>query len=347
MYSGSSLNHDRSSRPHRVYAAVTAVLAMLLVLAMATPAQAAPVTTNTVAADLSAYEWRRVDTTALTELSAGFAAFTAMGGTKISLDISYVATIAGMKNLKARQAAQTKFDAALKSYLVTANAAGLQVEALAGDPGWINPTKRSATTAIMNYVVAFNAASSANKLVGVHFDLEPWTLSAWSTGPVTPTKQWLDTIAAISAYQATLPAPQRLPLTFVVPFWLDGQAAPKTLNYGGVTDSPTAHIIRLLDNGAGQVNAVSVMAYRNLVAGSNGSAALSATEMALADATAGRVQAIIAQEVSNVEPATITFWQEGRGAMIAAMNDLYASYGSRPAFGGFAVNDFRSLALLP
>ena len=276
----------------------------------------------------------------------GFDGFRAIGGTTISLDIGYVATIAALKNTTTRNRTQANFDAAVLQYIASAQSAGLQVEALAGDAVWIQPTKRSATVFLMDYVAAFNTNAPTMKFTGLQFDLEPWVLPTWAHSPVAPTTQWLDTVAALAAKQAATAASNRTPLTFVVPFWLDGSAAPKTLSYGGISASPTAHIIRMLDNGAGQSNAVSVMAYRDFVAGSNGSAALSATEMTLADATNGRVNAIIAQEASNVERAKITFSQEGRSAMVGAMIELHAAYGTRPSFGGFAVNDFRSLVLL-
>ena len=301
---------------------------------------------SSAAAGFSAYEWRPIDTTPLAELTAGLADFKAMGGTSIALDISAVVPLAASKDRSARAIRRIAFDAKIARYLAAARAAGLSVEALAGDPTWINPSQRTATQTIMNYVVQFNATTTGPGFSGLQFDLEPWATKAWATEATALTTRWLATVASIAVHQSSFPAATRLPVTVVVPFWLDGQATPTSLRFAGVTSSPVGHIVRILDNSAGQVNAISVMAYRDRVAGPNGSRALSATEVSLTDATRGRVRTIIAQETSDVDPAGITFWQEGRAATLTAMNDLRASYGTRPSFGGFAVNDLRSLLLL-
>ena len=195
----------------------------------------------------------------------------------------------------------------------------------------------------MTYAAKFNAGTTGPGFTGVQFDLEPWATKTWPTEATALTTQWLATVASIAVHQTSFPAEVRLPITVVVPFWLDGQATPTSLRFAGVSSSPVGHIVRLLDNRSGRLNAISVMAYRDRVTGPNGSRALSATEVEMTDATGGRVRTILAQETSDVGPTGITFWQEGRAAMLAAMNDLRASYNTHPSFGGFAVNDLRSL----
>ena len=335
---------------------VVVALAMALGLsAFALPAKAATVSTVSGAVTASAprvaaYEWRRIDLTPLPELTAGFASFKAMGGTTMSLDISHVVSIAALKNASTRTRTQQAWNRALDAYIAAAAAAGLRVEALAGAPTWMRPSQRAATITVMNFVASFNAARpTAARLTGLQFDIEPWVDPGWSAGAATLTTQWLDTIGGISAKQvATAPA-LRVPLTVAVPFWLDGTAEPKALNRGGVVLSPTEHIVRLLDNGTGTGtgNAIAVMAYRDVVAGSNGSLALSNAEVGFTEKTGGRVRAVIAQEVTDIEPASITFWQEGRGALTAAMAELAVANSGKASFGGFAINDFRSLTVLP
>lgn len=346
--------------PNRRWALTLLLLAVVLVMSNAGASGAGASTagsaggatastgrlTRSAVAGFSAYEWRPIDTTPLAELTAGLAAFRAMGGTSIALDISAVVPLTDVKDPTARSTRRIAFDTKVSRYLAAARAAGLSVEALAGDPAWINPSRRTVTQAIISYAAQFNARTAGPGFTGVQFDLEPWATKAWATEATTLTTQWLATVASIASHQTSFPAAMRLPITVVVPFWLDGQASPTSLRLAGVTSSPVGHIVRLLDNRSGRLNAISVMAYRDRVAGPNGSKALSATEVALTDSTGGRVRTIIAQEVGDVDPAGITFWQEGRVAMLAALRDLRAGYAARPSFGGFAVNDLRSLLLL-
>ena len=108
--------------------------------------------------------------------------------------------------------------------------------------------------------------------------------------------------------------------------------------------SPTAHVMRLLDTENGPRNAVAVMAYRDRTDGSNGSIALLADEFTFAEAHQGRVGVMVAQEISPVEPTSITFHEEGWDALVAAAEELTTAYGDRASFEGLAVNDLRSIA---
>lgn len=343
----------RIGRAHGSLLALVALVLVLGISGLALPAQAAvgsnaPGAVTASAPRVAAYEWRRIDVTPLAELRAGFADFKAMGGTTMSLDVSQVVSIAAIRNVSSRTRTLQAWNNALDAYIAAAAASGLRVEALAGDPTWMKPTQRGATVTVMDYVTSFNAPRPpAARLTGLQFDIEPWVDPAWSRSATVLTTQWLDTIASIAAKQAATAPESRVPLTMAVPFWLDGSAAPKALNRGGVVLAPTEHIVRLLDNGTGLGNAIAVMAYRDVVAGPNGSSTLSATEVAFTEKTGGRVGTVIAQEVTNIEPAHITFWQEGRGALVAAMGELTALNAGKTSFGGFAINDFRALTVLP
>ena len=292
---------------------------------------------------LRSWEWRRLDRTPLAQLTTGFAQFRAMGGTTLCLDISYVVDISEIADPARRSAAEAAYSASLGDYIAAAGRHGLTVEAVAVSPHWIAPDVRYVTGIVAQYVTAFNQRS-ARDLVGLHFDLEPWGTPEWATRATTLTQQLLATVAQIARQQAALPAARRVPVSVDLPFWLDGTTAPSAVPYGGGTMSPTEHVMRLLDNGAGRRNAVVVMAYRDRTSGGDGSLAVSASEFALAKKLGGRVAVVVGQEIGQADPTRITFFEEGLGALQSAMRTLTAAYSASVAWGGLAIDDFAALS---
>lgn len=293
---------------------------------------------------LRTWEWRPLHRTALPVLAAGFQRFRQWGGSTVGLDISYVVDISELPDPRLRAAAAADYRSRLQAYVAAAGRAGLSVEAVAGSPHWIQPPARYAVGIVSHFVTSFNAAALPGQgLVGVHFDLEPWAQPDWSNRRVPLTQALLDTVKDVAYRQRGSRAAVRVPVTFDLPFWLDGTGEPRTVDHLGVKAPPTQHVMRLLDNGAGQSNSVVVMAYRDTTDGPDGSAAAVAAELALARQHAGRVRVAIGQEIRDVQPPHTTFHQEGARALQAAMRALQVRYGWELGFGGFAVNDFASL----
>lgn len=293
---------------------------------------------------VSAYEWRALSASSLASLTARLPAFAAYGGTSVALDISQVVDIAEMPDAKARSVAQANFDAALSSYVDTSARSGLSVEALAGSPTWISPEHRYLNGIVSDFVYRYNRGVAAGRrLQAIQFDLEPWGTSAWSKSSTTLTTQLLDTVSYLVGLKHDQPSTERVPLVFALPFWLDGSAAPTTVNYTHIRMSPTEHVIRILDDGPGTSNSVTIMAYRDTPFGSNGTLALTSRELTLSAARGGRVKVRVGQEISDVDPRSITFHQEGAQALSSAIATIAEAHQSKPAFGGVAINDLASL----
>lgn len=293
------------------------------------------------------WEWRRLDRTPVSQLATAFGKFRALGGTTVALDISYVVDISEIAYPTARANAHRTYTQRLRQYVAAAARAGLTVEAAAGSPHWISPDVRYVNDIVWSFVTSFNAsAPMGRRLVGVHFDLEPWGTPQWRTDAPTLARHLVETVAQIAGRQRSTPPARRVPVSVDLPFWLDGTSGPKSLRFNGRAAPPTEHVARLLDNGAGHVNSVVIMSYRDTTGGVDGSVPVSAAEIAMADALAGRVLVTIGQEVGDVDPERITFFQEGRTALEAAMGTLRSTFGSRTGFGGFAIDDLAGLEKL-
>ena len=292
---------------------------------------------------LAAYEWRPLSTTDPQALAAALESLAGVGGTEVLLDISEVADLTESGDSKGLSAYRARLD----GYLSHAAAHGIRVSALAGSPHWISPGARYVTDILLDFVVDYNAAAPGPSLASLHFDLEPWATPQWSKRKRALTLDLLSTVDHVASAARSVPAGQRFPVAFAMPFWLDGTAAPRGIRYGGERMSPTAHVMELLDSSSGRRNEVAIMAYRDRVDGRNGSIALLSEEFELAARHEGRVGVIIAQEISPVDPPSITFHEEGWPALSAAMDELSGTYGEEAAFAGFAVNDLRSVASQP
>lgn len=306
-----------------------------------------PATTDSQS--MSVYEWRRLDLTSIDVLTAEFPQARVMGVSLMSLDISYVVDISEISDPAARQTARESYISRLRSYVARASSNGIAVEALCGSPHWIGPEVRYVLDIVANFVRDYNlAVGAAERLTGLHFDLEPWGTARWSTQKRQLTAQLLESVQAVSQRQLAQPADQRLPINFDLPFWLDGTTAPKAVSFGGVIASPTEHVMRLVANGAftdgSTRNSVTIMAYRDTTGGVDGSLAVVAGEFALANEYAEQVSVVIAQEIGNADPPRITFFQEGLPAMQDEIEVLRAEHSASAAFGGFAIDHMAELS---
>ncbi|KRE54895.1 hypothetical protein [Phycicoccus sp. Soil748] len=203
--------------------------------------------------------------------------------------------------------------AQLRRLVELADEAGLRVDALGGDPGWVdNPT----------WVVNswLKPALATGLFTGVHVDIEPYTTAAWTTNRKAVVKRYLSTLDTLRTAAGTAP------IEADIPFWYDEIAAN-----GSTLDRETIR----------RTTAVTVMAYRNLADGVDGSIALSANEIQ-AGADLGR-QVRIGQETTflGTDPTEVkqTFFGQGLTQMESQLSRITAAYAGSPSFAGLAVHD--------
>src|SRR6476620_2241352 len=98
--------------------------------------------------------------------------------------------------------------AELRQLVVLADAAGLRVDALGGDPGWVDNPAWVVTSWL-------KPALATGLFTGVHVDIEPYTTAAWTKNRK----------AVITKYLATLDklhtAAGGAPIEADIPFWFD------------------------------------------------------------------------------------------------------------------------------
>ena len=203
--------------------------------------------------------------------------------------------------------------AELQQLVALADAAGLRVDALGGDPGWVDNPAWVVTTWLQ-------PALATGLFTGVHVDIEPYTTAAWTKNRKAVIKKYLTTLDTLHTAAAGTP------IEADIPFWFDEIAAN-----GSTLDR---EIMR-------RTEAVAVMAYRNTAGGSDGTIALSANEIR-AGVDLG-VPVRIGQETNFLGTDPTEVKQTFHGMTLAQMDSQLAlvrdAFAASPAFAGLAVHD--------
>ncbi|WP_157371543.1 hypothetical protein [Angustibacter sp. Root456] len=210
----------------------------------------------------------------------------------------------------------------LRALAQLAQAAGLTLSALGGDPAWTN---RPADALAWQ-----QAALSTGLFRAAHVDVEPYALAGWST----PRKR-----AALAAKYVDLltrlQSADPRPLEADVPFW-----------YGTIA-SPTGHGT-LADDVLARVDAVTVMSYRDSAAAmvDVGRDVLQRADR-LAATTGRRVPVHLAAETNPLtDCAYCTFAEEGDAALRQALDAVDVAAGAYATYAGTAVHDLTGWSLL-
>lgn len=294
-----------SHRPHRARRTAAAVLAGALtaVVAWAVPAPAAQAATTTASPTRPLWVWGKDD-------PQGVVGFAVAHGVD-ELYVHVTPTVLTDGDLPR-----------LRSLAQLAQAAGLSLSALGGDPAWTN---RPADALAWQ-----QAALSTGLFRAAHVDVEPYALAGWSK----PSKR-----AALAARYvdllARLQSADARPLEVDVPFWYDTVAAPS--GHGTLADDVLA-----------QVDAVTVMSYRDSAAAmvDVGRDVLQRADR-LAATTGRRVPVHLAAETNPLSGCSYcTFAEEGDAALRQALDAVDAAGAAYPSYVGTAVHDLTGWSLL-
>lgn len=224
--------------------------------------------------------------------------------------------------------------AQLREFLVYAHNHGLRVEYLAGDPGWATPSHRANGEERCDAFVEFNQATSTitERFDGLHYDVEPYTLSDWETNYDIYWNQYTTLLRNCQEKIDTYNSNYDPDVTFAcdIPRWYDTDSGA----IGSVTSNYEIQDI---------VDYVTSMDYRddadNIISDAE-------NEIDYGDC---RRQVVIGVETNDAapEPESITFYEEGEQAMKAELATVLETYCRRPAFGGIAIHDYKGYADLP
>jgi hypothetical protein len=190
--------------------------------------------------------------------------------------------------------------------------AGLRLQALGGDPAWVDDPAGA--------LAWQQAALSTGLFSGVHVDLEPWAHPDWETDRATVVAEYLSVLSRLAGATS-------LPVEADVSFWLwtvdDG--------HGGPLDAA------VLD----RVDRVTIMSYRTTVLGPDSITATGAHTLATA-AAAGK-PARLAVETNDLGDDPVarkqTFFGQTEAVLRTALDQVDTAEAGRPSYAGVAVED--------
>ena len=213
--------------------------------------------------------------------------------------------------------AQGGFDRRVRRATTALTARGIAVEALGVEKRWATTQRRDMLRFVRSARRYQRSAPPGERLAGIHVDVEPYDLRAWDRDQGRVSR------SLVAALRSARRRAGSLPFAADIPFWFDGIRAGSR---------------SLAERAIAATDAVTIMAYRD----SAGAVAdVAKREVAIA----GRLgkSATIGVETADVSPPQVTFFQEGRDALIAALAEVSTTFAGQPGFGGTAVHHYGSL----
>ncbi|WP_020145354.1 hypothetical protein [Terracoccus sp. 273MFTsu3.1] len=213
----------------------------------------------------------------------------------------------------------------IKALSDRARAAGIRVDALGGDPGWVdNPT----------WVVTYwlKPAKSSGLFTGIHVDVEPYSTSAWGTDQQSVVSKYLTLLDKLKANAGTYP------IEADIPFWFNTIRAVTSTGAASTLDR------EIMKRTAG----VTVMSYRNTAAGTDGTLDVASPALTAGAALGKPVR--LGQETNYLGSTAVdtkqTFYGWTRTAMEAQLVQVNAGARAYATYAGLAIHDATGYAAM-
>jgi hypothetical protein len=259
------------------------------------------------------------------------------------VDVGTYVTIENEPSSTAKATDKQKLENALSRYVTALGKRHIKVYAAAGDTAWSNPSERHIPLSILAFVHSYNQSHPTAKLAGVQFDIESYNQDGFATASNTSKAlvltDYLDTVDVLSKQAASYQkSDHSFGLGFAIPYWYDNENGNiPSVTWRGQTGPTLYHVLDRL-NRLPNTDVV-VMAYRNVAAGNDGIIAHARTEVDYAQSKAPNVRVIIGQEVNQVSPAKITYYDDTLTDLSVQVKAFEDQFGPSGVLGGVAVND--------
>jgi len=228
-----------------------------------------------------------------------------------------------------------------KTLLAEGHRRGMRLAALDGDPHYALPEQHDLVLAIVDAVVAYNAAAQpAERFDGIHFDIEPYALEAWKDAPTRA--QLLTAYLDLTARAAARAHAGGARYATDVPYWWTSRdpttgEAMTAITFRGVRQAATDHLLEMVD-------AVGIMDYRTQATGPEGliQSVLGTLRRADQLKKARVFVGVETEDVGTGVPASITFAGKSMGHLNAELATAERAFIGYRSFAGIAIHQYRS-----
>lgn len=214
--------------------------------------------------------------------------------------------------------------ALLAGFIEHAASRSIKVELLFGAPEWSRTENHYMAVNMVKKASAFVAGLSGARPSGLHFDIEPHGLPDWNQNKVSLGNQLIDLYAKMKvANTAGLSLNADIAMGY----------AYVAITRNGITRSLSHWMVDTVDR-------TTLMAYRDYAMGED--SITSHAEHPISYAMAKGKQTMIGVETTcNLEPAKITFCEEGYSRMESNLASVNNFFGANTGYGGLAIHDYR------
>lgn len=262
----------------------------------------------------------------------------------VYLDVGQYENFVAEPGIKIDTSKKQKFEESLNRYIEKLNQRNIKVYAAAGNTDWSDPNQRHIPLGILKLVQEYNKKYEGARFAGMQFDIESYNQKGFSDGSTTVKAivltdflEMVDILAsAKEAYVQTGDA--TFGLGFAIPYWFDNENGNiPSITWRGKTGPTLYHLLDRLNRSPN--NNIVVMSYRNAARGNDGVIAHSRTEVEYAHTEAPNVKVIIGQEVTDVEPAKITYYGQTSTELSSEVKYVNEAFQDTSQFKGIAIND--------
>lgn len=216
---------------------------------------------------------------------------------------------------------------ALANFIDEAAKYCMNVELLYGNAGWALTANHEQAIALAQKSVTFSAGLSGHKPTSVHFDIEPYLLTAWTIDQNGTANQYIDLLEKL----ITITRGTGLSLVVDNPFWFDG-----------ITISRNGQAIVLSNKVIGIVDKDVLMDYRDTA---NLIIDFASNELNYAK-TVDKAVIIGVETQCGLSPTYLTFCEEGATQMESILTNVKNAFSNNTAFKNFAVHYYDSYKIL-
>lgn len=215
--------------------------------------------------------------------------------------------------------------ATYEGFIHKAKSAGIQVEALEGRPEWAKKSAQEDIQTFISWVKAYNSSVGPEaSFTGLHFDIEPYGLSEWTTDNKTILESWMDNMRLIEKETKG----SNLKIAIDAPYWLNTIKVPEK-DY-----SMSAWMLEKFDT-------LVIMNYRNHALGGNGIVE-NAQAMLREAATLNKKVVTAVETVKSNEGPRVSFYSMSTDVMDKELQSAHNQLAHYTSYAGFAIHDFNS-----
>lgn len=213
-----------------------------------------------------------------------------------------------------------------RSFIKEAGAAGIQVDALAGDPLWSLTDNQQSITTLVGWVQDYNqSVNKDERFSGIHADIEFYTLAHWNDNKEDITQQWMTNMEHLISETKK---DQNLKVSTDVPFWINEILIP------GTTESLTNWLVDKFDH-------IMLMSYRDQAEGTNSILEIVDPIFKEADSK-GKKVVVGVNLLKSSEGNGTTFYEEGLDEMEHQLSILKEKLTTYRLYAGIAIHDYES-----